>query len=110
MNETLLLRTMAADGEHVVHARGDVDMASSPRLLAAMQRALHEAPRLAVDLADVGYMDSSGVAVLIQGLKSARQQQKGFVLRRPSPRVLAVLELADLTNLFAIEPGPARSP
>lgn len=110
MNETLLLRTVAGNGEHVVHARGDVDMASSPRLLSTMQQALHEARRLAVDLAEVGYMDSSGVAVLIQGLKAARRQQKGFVLRRPSPRVLAVLELADLMSLFAIEPGPARSP
>lgn len=110
MNDLLRLRTVAAADEHVVHASGEVDMASSPRLLTALQQALHQAPRLAVDLADVAYMDSSGVAVLIQGLKAARQAKKPFVLRRPSARVLAVLELADLASLFTIEPKPANAP
>lgn len=110
MNDSLRLHTVVATAEHVVHASGDIDMASSPRLLTTLQQALHAAPRLVVDLAEVRYMDSSGVAVLIQGLKAARHAQKAFVLRRPSERVLAVLELADLTRLFTIDPVPTKTP
>ena len=106
MKPTLELATARTGEDLVVTVRGEVDMESSPRLLAEIQHGLKQAPRVVVDLADVAYMDSSGVAVLVQGLRAAKQGKRQFALRRPSARVAAVLELADLQGLFPIDSAP----
>ncbi len=90
-------------GEQRLVVRGDVDLDASPRLLQAIRGALRAGASVAVDLQGVRYIDSSGVAVLIQGLKQAGRQGARFVLRNPSARVDSVLELAQLQPLFVIE-------
>lgn len=109
MTDGLQLRTDASGGRHTVFASGEIDMDSSPRLLAEIQRGLRGGGHVDVDLAGIEYIDSSGIAVLVQGLKAAQKNRQEFALRRPSERVLAVLELADLKNLFRIESGDATS-
>lgn len=94
-----------AGGAEVLVA-GDVDLESSPDLLATLHKAMPRSGRLVVDLAGVTYIDSSGVAVLIQALKQAGRRGAGFVLRDPSARVLAVLAMAQLDRLFEIERTP----
>lgn len=106
MSRALELTSTLADRRLVVTVRGEVDLDSSPALLESIQRALAQAPRVVVDLADVGYIDSSGLAVLVQGLRAAKRRKREFTLRRPSAKVKAVLELADLQGLFALEPDP----
>ncbi len=106
MKRHLELESAPAGEVLVVTVKGEVDMESSPRLLAELQRGLKRAASVAVDLADVGYIDSSGLAVLVQALRAAKLGQRRFVLRRPSRKVMAVLELADLQDLFAVETDP----
>ncbi|MCC6671588.1 MAG: STAS domain-containing protein [Planctomycetes bacterium] len=104
---TRLQLTGGTEGhDHVVMVRGEVDMESAPRLLDEIQHGLKHASRAVVDLAGVSYIDSSGIAVLVQGLKSAMKRGKEFVLRAPSAQVAAVLKLAQLQQLFKIEPAP----
>jgi anti-sigma B factor antagonist len=105
MADRLQLESVAGDGSHAVIVRGEVDMESSPRLLAALQLGLRLGGGLVVDLEGVSYIDSSGIAVLIQGLKAANQRRQPFRLRRPSKQVNAVLQLAQLQQLFAIDDG-----
>ncbi|MEM7202599.1 MAG: STAS domain-containing protein [Planctomycetota bacterium] len=90
-------------GLAVVRVLGEVDLDTSPRLLGNLQDALRGGAGVVVDLAGVGYIDSSGVATLIQGLKLAGKTKARFALRDPSPRVRGVLELSRLTDLFEIE-------
>ena len=92
-------------GGRVVAVSGEIDLDSSPELWARLQEVLQGASRVAVDLRDVSYIDSSGVAVLIQGLKRAKKRGTRFVLVAPSSRVMGVLELAQLAQLFEIEPA-----
>ena len=106
MKRDLELETASSDATLVVTVRGEVDMDSSPRLLAELRKSLGRATSVAVDLAGVTYIDSSGIAVLVQALRAAKHAQRRFVLRRPSKKVVAVLELADLHNLFAVEADP----
>lgn len=108
MSHELELLSRSEEGAPVLEARGEIDMQSSPRVLAEIRR-LERERRVVLDLAGVSYIDSSGVAVLIQGLKAAKRSGQQFVLRRPSAKVLAVLELADLTGLFEIEQGQPAS-
>lgn len=90
-------------GARIVKVSGDVDLDSSPQLWTKLQAALKNAPVVKVHLRDVAYIDSSGVAVLIQGLKHAQKNGADYRLVDPSQRVMGVLELAQLPKLFRIE-------
>ena len=55
-----------------------------------------------VDLSDVKYMDSSGVASLVEGLQHAKKLGQDFVLAAPTGSVLGVIKLARLDKVFRI--------
>ena len=88
----------------IIAVRGDVDMDSSPRLRDQIQSSLRGCTTLRVDLQGVEYLDSSGIAVLIQGLKWAQKADVPYVLVEPSSQVRQVIDLAQLNQLFTIEP------
>ena len=87
-----------------IAVRGEVDLYSSPRLRTALLDAVPAAGTVVeVDLSGVEYIDSSGVATLVEGLKSARENEKGFILVEPSDPVRQVLELARLDSIFEVK-------
>lgn len=92
-----------ASGETVIRVSGEVDLYSSPELRKKILKNIPSSGRvLAVDLSGVTYIDSSGVATLVEGLRSAREQGAGFVLVSPSSAVRQVLELARLDSVFEV--------
>jgi len=92
------------DGNAVrVSASGEVDMEASPRLLEAIRAELKQGAEVRLDLKGVTYMDSSGIAVLVQGVKLARKEKAGFTLVELSPSVFAVIKLSQLLDFFSIE-------
>ncbi|MCX5757732.1 MAG: STAS domain-containing protein [Candidatus Hydrogenedentes bacterium] len=91
------------DGKSLITVSGMVDLYSSPELRAAILKAVSKGEKaLGVDLGGVEYMDSSGVATLIEGLKSAGQKQTAFYLISPSGPVMKVLQLSRLDTVFDI--------
>lgn len=100
---TLQLDTVDIGKNCLVKVAGEVDLYSSPELRTAINKAFARASSLvAVDLREVAYMDSSGVATLIEGLRSGTQQEKAFVLVAPSNPVMKVLRLSRLDSVFDI--------
>lgn len=100
--EAIVRTTPLPDGI-VVEVSGDVDLSRSPRLRTALATASAGKPqRLVVDLAKVSYMDSSGVATLIEGLQAARRNSTKFFLAALQPRVRSILEIARLDTVFKI--------
>lgn len=88
---------------YVVRVRGEVDLYSSPDLRQAVTEGCpRESRTVAVDLREVPYMDSSGVATLVEGLRAAKLRQASFVLLAPSEQVRKVLTLARLDTVFDI--------
>jgi len=83
---------------------GDVDLASSPELRKALMRELQELrmPRVVVNLQAVRYIDSSGVASLVEGLKASRDAGSRFVLCGLNTRVTEVLRLSKLRSIFEV--------
>ncbi|MBD2137232.1 STAS domain-containing protein [Anabaena sp. FACHB-1237] len=57
-----------------------------------------------IDLAEVDFMDSSGLVPLIKGLMSARQSGCRLVLCNVQPQVKLILELTQLDSVFEIVP------
>jgi anti-sigma B factor antagonist len=90
-------------GSTRITVRGEVDLYTSPDLRSAIMDAVPEAPvGVELDLGGVEYMDSSGVATLVEGFKRARELDKAFVLVGPSRAVTKVLELTRLDSVFEI--------
>jgi anti-sigma B factor antagonist len=93
----------SAGSDHEVGLAGELDMATAPLLSEELQRLAAEgAARVTVDLAELAFIDSTGLSVLISGLKRLRQQGGDMALRSPTPATRKVLEITGLTELFAI--------
>jgi anti-sigma B factor antagonist len=83
--------------------KGDVDMSASPevqRQLVSYFRKNKKA--LIVDLSGVSYMDSSGIAVLVEGLQWGHNNKRKFRLTGLTPPVKDIFEIAHLLKVFEI--------
>ncbi len=83
---------------------GDIDLATSPELRKPLLRELRElrTPRVVLNLKAVRYIDSSGVASLVEGLKAARDVGARFILFGLNTTVREVLQLSKLVRIFEI--------
>ncbi len=88
----------------IVEVAGDIDMYSSPALRETVLDLFRKRGQkyVIVNLSNVDYIDSSGVASLVEGLQEARKRSARFMLvgLREAPR--RVLELTLLLNVFEI--------
>jgi anti-sigma B factor antagonist len=91
-------------GFRVVSVGGEVDLSWSPQLRKAILDALATKKPVAVNLSQVSYIDSSGIAALVEGFQQARGKNQRFALVAISSAVRAVLELARLDRVFPIYP------
>ena len=86
-----------------VDLRGDVDLHRSPALRATLARLIEENPvRLVLNLTEVGYMDSSGVATLVEALQRIQRKQGRLQMHSLTPRVRSIFEIARLETIFEI--------
>ncbi len=83
---------------------GDIDLANSPAVRKALLAELREKkiPRVIMNLQSVKYIDSSGIASLVEGLKASRDVQARFILYGLSKSAREVLQLSRLIKLFEI--------
>lgn len=86
----------------IISLAGDVDLHSSPQARQAILDAIKLKQPLLVELSAVSYMDSSGVASLVEGYQAARKQGTEFGLAEVSPKAMSVLKLARLDRVFPI--------
>jgi anti-sigma B factor antagonist len=94
--------TRVQPGTTIVDVAGDIDMSTSPALRKTLLDSLKSAPRLVVNLREVRYVDSSGIASLVEVLKEARNTGKRLVLFGLNTAVQQVLQLTRLTKVFEI--------
>ena len=86
-----------------MYLRGRLSIESSPNLrdqLLAMLRRQPPPETIAIDLAEVSYMDTSGIATLIQGLKIARLSGIAMDLQRLQGRLLHLFQATGIDSLF----------
>lgn len=91
------------DGETtIVSVKGDIDFNSSPDVRKALLDLVEDAKAVVVDMSSVDYIDSSGVASLIEAYQSAKSAGCAFSLAAVSQPALRVLKLAHLEKVFEI--------
>ena len=87
----------------IISVSGEVDLYTSPEVRKAItQQSGKKVPLIVVNLAEVEYMDSSGVATLVEGMQLTGKYMGGFRLVGLQPAVREVFELARLDRVFSI--------
>ena len=90
-----------ASGVVVISPEGVLNMVSGPGLRAQLHELVQQGrKRLVVDMSGVGTIDSSGLGVLISGLKAARQGGGDLKITAPSDQATMVLELCNLNKVL----------
>ena len=88
----------------LVDVSGDIDLSTSPELRKVLLQEMRElkTPRVVLNLINVRYVDSSGVATLLEGLKASRDLKSRFIMYGLNAKVTQVLQLSKLLNVFEI--------
>lgn len=94
----------------VLTVRGAIDLQTRDELLRVAKEVLADGtPAVVLDLGAVGFIDSTGIGALVELSRDAEDVDAGLVLRRPSDRVLRILQLTGLTEAWTLEHDPSPS-
>jgi anti-sigma B factor antagonist len=95
------IKTM--EGVEFIILEGEIDMYVAPQIRGALLNAGRVCEKaVAIDLNSVSYMDSSGIATLIEGLQVTKRRGARLVLFGVHPNVMDMLKLAKLHDFFEI--------
>jgi anti-sigma B factor antagonist len=85
----------------VVTLQGEVDAFTAPKLkqelIAQMERGI---VRLAINLEEVSYLDSTGLGALISGMRRTREKNGALVLICPNDRIARIFDITGLSRIF----------
>jgi anti-sigma B factor antagonist len=98
-----------SEGRLILALEGEIDLEQAGAVRRALLDALKKRRTVLVDLSAVTYIDSSGIASLVEGLQVAKKQKSELALVAVSQRVRRVLELARLDKVFEIHPDLASA-
>ena len=97
--------TTPTEHPNVLPLRGEIDLHVSPRISSSLNAMIKEKPaHLVVDLSEVSYIDSSGLAVLIEGMQNVNGYGGKFSLAGLQDSVRPIFEIARLDQVFRIFP------
>jgi anti-sigma B factor antagonist len=98
------ISTRRLDTMTIFDVSGDIDLANSPAMRKALLHELKDlkTKRVLLNLKEVKYIDSSGVASLVEGLKASRDEGSKLILFALSTGVREVMQLSKLVKIFDI--------
>ena len=89
----------------VVSITGDIDLETSPKLREFLKpKSSKKTPLLLLDFTGVNYIDSSGLATLIEYFQAVQGFKGRLALASLSPRVKNVFEIVRLEQIFSLHP------
>ena len=93
-----------SQGNTIFDVSGDIDLAHSPEMRKALlgEIKVKKIPKVFLNLRDVRYIDSSGIASLVEGLKASRDMGSRLILYGLSATVREVMQLSRLQKIFEI--------
>ncbi len=92
------------DGYTIFDLSGDIDLAHSPQMRKALLGEIKEkkVAKVFLNMKNVRYIDSSGIASLVEGLKASREMSSRLILYALSTSVREVMQLSRLQKIFEI--------
>jgi len=93
------------DCPNVLPLEGEIDLHISPNVTASLSLMIEKKPKqLIVDLSRVTYIDSSGLAALIEGMQNTEEYGGKFALAGLQETIRTIFEIARLDQVFQILP------
>ena len=86
----------------VIHAEGDLDVYTAPRLKEAIDAASSAGSRLVVDLTDVHFIDSTALGVLVAAHQRSKSDGHDFRLVVEDPFLLKIFRITGFDGVFSI--------
>jgi len=86
----------------VIDVVGDIDLSNSSDIRKLVLETVKRAPRVIINLEKVKYIDSSGLATLVEGLKESQTLKNRFILVGLSTPARELLELTRLIKVFEV--------
>jgi len=101
----LAVERSRVDGYELLTVEGELDIATAPRMMSALNEAIAgvETP-LVVDLTDVVFMDSTGLALLMNARRRMHRLGHGFAIVCPTGPIARVFEIADMVKSLRVCP------
>ena len=94
----------------IISLDGEIDLHESPNVRETLRPLIDKkVPRIYVDMSEVTYVDSSGLAVLIDAMQRIANYGGKFGLIAIRPAVRTVLEIARLDQVFRVYPDRASA-
>ena len=91
------------NGAIVLELAGDIDLHRSVELRAGLLETIQEKPSvLVINMSEVGFMDSSGLATLVEAMQLSRRNGGQLRLVGLSRRVRSIFEISRLDKIFQI--------
>lgn len=90
-------------GDRTIVVYGELDIATAPELVNLLARLHHYGHAVTLDLAEVTFMDSTGLTTLMDAHLQSERNGWAFTVRRPSSAVKRVFELAGVSGVLAQE-------
>lgn len=104
------LHAVSQPEPNIISLEGEIDLHESPNVREALRPLIEQkVPRIYVDMTQVGYIDSSGLAVLIDAMQRIANYGGKFGLIGIRPAVRTVLEIARLDQVFRVYPDRASA-
>ncbi len=99
----LEVETSQRGPSHVVSLSGEIDVYSAPKLRQALLELVDKgANHIVVDMSKVDFLDSTGLGVLVGGLKRVKANDGTLSIVAPQEKTLKIFEITGLTAVFPI--------
>jgi anti-sigma B factor antagonist len=93
------------ESKNVLPLEGEIDLHVSPRVAASLEAMIADKPpRIVIDLSRVNYIDSSGLAVLVEAMQNVEEYGGKFAVAGLQESVRSIFETARLDQVFLIYP------
>lgn len=108
--EAIDVQTQTVDDVTIISPKGEIDLSQAPALRHYLSTVQASSPRkLVIDLGGVPYMDSSGVATLVEAMQKARSSGGQLILCCLQEKVRSIFEIARLDMVFTIVESPEQA-
>jgi anti-sigma B factor antagonist len=100
----------SVNGAATLTIQGEIDMSTSTQVRTHLTDLFKKNQKMiVVDLSKVSYIDSSGIATLVEGLQWSHSNNTKFRLTNLSPMVKDVFEIARLLTVFEVYDSPEEA-
>ncbi len=101
---------MHAEGSaEIVVVHGEIDLATADAVRANLRKAFERSGSVVLDLREVGFMDTQGLAVVIEAQQTSAADGSQFAITRAPEHVHRLFDMIGLTSRLTVVDDPAAA-